>query len=66
MDENRTTEAARNFDSKAQELLGRGASTEAGSSFERALRNTVEQQPYTAAAIAFGAGWLLGRSNRPL
>jgi uncharacterized protein YjbJ (UPF0337 family) len=38
----------------------------AGSSFERLFRNTIEQQPYTAAAIALGIGWLLGRSHRPL
>jgi uncharacterized protein YjbJ (UPF0337 family) len=36
------------------------------SSFENLLRNTIEQQPYTAAAIALGIGWLLGRTHRPL
>jgi ElaB/YqjD/DUF883 family membrane-anchored ribosome-binding protein len=36
------------------------------SSFERAIRNTIETQPYTAAAIALGIGWLLGRMHRPL
>ncbi len=35
-------------------------------SFERAIRNTIETQPYTAAAIALGIGWLLGRMHRPL
>ena len=35
-------------------------------SFERALKNTVETQPYTAVAIALGIGWLLGRMHRPL
>ena len=35
-------------------------------SFERALRNMIEQQPYTAVAIALGVGWLLGRMHRPL
>jgi ElaB/YqjD/DUF883 family membrane-anchored ribosome-binding protein len=35
-------------------------------SFERAIRNTIETQPYTAAAIALGLGWLLGRMHRPL
>ena len=34
-------------------------------SFEKALRNTIENQPYTAAAIALGIGWLLGRTHRP-
>jgi uncharacterized protein YjbJ (UPF0337 family) len=59
----------------AQDLYGQardnaadvaGAAREAGSSFERSLRNTIEQQPYTAVAIALGLGWLLGRSHRPL
>ncbi len=35
-------------------------------SFERALRDTIETQPYTAVAIAVGLGWLLGRMHRPL
>ncbi len=34
-------------------------------SFERALRNTIETQPYTAVAIALGLGWLFGRMHRP-
>ena len=36
------------------------------SSFENALRNTIESQPYTAVFIALGIGWLLGRTHRPL
>ena len=32
----------------------------------RALKNTVETQPYTAVTIALGIGWLLGRMHRPL
>jgi uncharacterized protein YjbJ (UPF0337 family) len=39
---------------------------QAGSSFEGLLRNTIEQQPYTAVAIALGIGWLLGRMHRPM
>jgi ElaB/YqjD/DUF883 family membrane-anchored ribosome-binding protein len=35
-------------------------------SFERALRNTIETQPYTAVLIALGLGWLFGRTHRPL
>jgi hypothetical protein len=30
------------------------------------VRNTIENQPYTAVAIALGLGWLLGRTDRPL
>jgi hypothetical protein len=36
------------------------AARETGSSFERVLRTTIEQQPYTAVAIALGISWLLG------
>jgi ElaB/YqjD/DUF883 family membrane-anchored ribosome-binding protein len=42
------------------------AARKTAGSFERALRNTVENQPYTAVAIALGLGWLLGRMHRPL
>ena len=43
----------------------KGAHKTAGR-FERALKNTIETQPYTAVAIALGIGWLLGRMHRPL
>ena len=36
------------------------------SSLEDVVRNTIENQPYTAVAIALGLGWLLGRTHRPL
>jgi ElaB/YqjD/DUF883 family membrane-anchored ribosome-binding protein len=42
------------------------AARKTADSFERALRNTVENKPYTAVAIALGLGWLLGRMHRPL
>ena len=35
-------------------------------SFEDTLRNTIEDRPYTAVAIALGLGWLIGRTHRPL
>jgi ElaB/YqjD/DUF883 family membrane-anchored ribosome-binding protein len=35
-------------------------------SFEDVLRNTIEDKPYMAAAIALGVGWILGRTHRPL
>ena len=47
------------------ESASKAAHKTAGS-FERALKNTVETQPYTAVAIALGIGWLLGRMHRPL
>jgi ElaB/YqjD/DUF883 family membrane-anchored ribosome-binding protein len=42
------------------------AARQTAGSFERALRNTIETQPYTAVAIALGLGWLFGRMHRPL
>jgi hypothetical protein len=36
------------------------------SSFEVRLRTMIEEQPYTATAIALGLGWLLGRMHRPI
>jgi len=36
------------------------------SSLERALRATIENEPYKAALIAFGIGWIIGRLHRPL
>lgn len=42
------------------------AARKTAGSFERALRNTIENQPYTAVAIALGLGWLFGRIHRPL
>ena len=42
------------------------AARQAARSFERALRNTIETQPYTAVVIALGLGWLFGRMHRPL
>jgi len=63
----------------AQDLYGRArdsaadiadganrAARRTAGSFERALRNTIEAQPYTAVAIALGLGWLFGRMHRPL
>ena len=42
------------------------AARDTASSFEKVVRNTIENQPYTAVAIAVGLGWLLGRTHRPL
>jgi hypothetical protein len=44
----------------------RNAARKTAGSFERALRNTIETQPYTAVVIALGLGWLFGRMHRPL
>jgi ElaB/YqjD/DUF883 family membrane-anchored ribosome-binding protein len=54
-------------DSAAQvsDTTAKAARKTAGS-FEKALRNTIETQPYTAVVIALGLGWLFGRMHRPL
>ena len=36
-----------------------------GERFEKALRHSIETQPYTSAFVALGIGWLLGRMHRP-
>lgn len=41
------------------------AARKTAGSFAQAIRHTIETQPYTAAAIALGLGWLLGRMHRP-
>ena len=52
---------------RAADLAGSAndAAQQVAGSFERAIRNTIETQPYTAVAIALGLGWLLGRTHRP-
>ena len=58
----------------AQDLYGQaldstsdfaGAARETAFSFEKTLRNTIENQPYTAVAVSLGLGWFLGRLHRP-
>lgn len=41
------------------------AARKTASSFERAAREIIENQPYTAVMIALGIGWLLGRTRHP-
>jgi uncharacterized protein YjbJ (UPF0337 family) len=52
----------------AQDLYGQAADAarETATGFDKWLRTTIETQPYTAAAVALGIGWLLGRMHRPL
>jgi len=42
----------------------RAARRTAGS-FENALRQLIEDQPYTAVGVALAVGWLLGRTRHP-
>jgi ElaB/YqjD/DUF883 family membrane-anchored ribosome-binding protein len=41
------------------------AARKTAGSFEKAVRDTIENQPYTAVAIALALGWLFGRNHRP-
>ena len=52
----------------AQDLYGQTAdmARQSATTFDAWLRNTIETQPYTAAIVALGIGWLLGRMHRPL
>jgi ElaB/YqjD/DUF883 family membrane-anchored ribosome-binding protein len=38
---------------------------EMSGSAQDSIRDYIENNPYTAAAIALGLGWLIGRSHRP-
>jgi len=59
---------ARERASQATDAIAEGAAGigQTASSFERTLRKTIETQPYTAAIVALGLGWLLGRMHRPV
>ena len=52
----------------AQDLYGQtaDAARDTAATFDKWLRRTIETQPYTAAMVALGIGWLLGRMHRPL
>lgn len=52
----------------AQDLYGQTADVarDTAVTFDKWLRTSVESQPYTAAMVALGLGWLLGRMHRPL
>ena len=52
----------------AEDLYGQtaDAARETAITFDKWLRNTIETKPYTAAMVALGIGWLLGRMHRPL
>jgi hypothetical protein len=51
--------------SQVADATTRAARKTAGS-FEKAIRNTIENQPYTAVIVALALGWLFGRMHRPL
>jgi len=55
---------ARQVTRAAEDLYGQAK--DAAASFTDVVQRTIEQQPHTAVAIAVAAGWLLGRTHRPL
>jgi uncharacterized protein YjbJ (UPF0337 family) len=55
---------ARQIAGAAEDLYGQAKETAA--SFTDIVQRTIEQQPYTAGAIAIAVGWLLGRTHRPI
>jgi ElaB/YqjD/DUF883 family membrane-anchored ribosome-binding protein len=65
-DVNRKKQAGEVLDA-AQDVYGQAVdrASQTPGSFEKALRHTIEAQPYTAVAIALGLGWLFGRMHRP-
>ncbi len=52
----------------AQEFYGHtaDAARDTAVTLEKWLRTKIEAQPYTAALVALGIGWLLGSVHRPL
>jgi uncharacterized protein YjbJ (UPF0337 family) len=44
----------------------RPVACQAASNLEATLRDAIETQPFASILIAFGIGWLLGRTRRPL
>jgi len=65
---NQVAGAAQDMYGQARDSAAKAADVarDAGSSFEQLLRETIEEKPYTAVAVALGIGWLVGRMHRPL
>jgi uncharacterized protein YjbJ (UPF0337 family) len=54
----------RQAEGAVQEAIGQAKET--AGSMEDALRDCIENRPYTTAAVALAIGWLIGRSHRPI
>ena len=52
----------------AQDMYGQAkdAARDTGTSLDQWFRHTIDAQPYAAALVVLGIGWLLGRMRRPL
>lgn len=55
---------ARQIEGAAENMYGQAKDAAAG--FTDIVRETIEERPYTAVAIALALGWLLGRMHRPI
>jgi uncharacterized protein YjbJ (UPF0337 family) len=55
---------ARQIEGAAENMYGQAKDAAAG--FTDIVRETIEERPYTAVAIAVALGWLLGRTHRPI
>ena len=62
MDEHREAGTARNVAAPGAP----GTFRDSAAPLEKWLRHSIETQPYTAALVAIGVGWLLGRLHQPL
>jgi uncharacterized protein YjbJ (UPF0337 family) len=58
--------AAQDLYGQAREVAGDAAKAvqQRAAPLEEALRNTIENRPYTAVAIALAIGWFVGRMGR--
>ena len=52
----------------AQDMYGQAkdAARDTGTTLDQWFRRTLVTQPYTAALVVLGIGWVLGRMRRPL
>jgi uncharacterized protein YjbJ (UPF0337 family) len=60
------TGAAQDLYGQARDAAGDAAKAvqERAAPLEEALRNTIENRPYTAVAVALAVGWFVGRMSR--
>jgi uncharacterized protein YjbJ (UPF0337 family) len=58
--------AAQDLYGQARDAAGEAARAvqERAAPFEQALRNTIENRPYTAVVAALAIGWVIGRMSR--
>jgi uncharacterized protein YjbJ (UPF0337 family) len=59
---------ANEISGSAEDLYGQVQenASELARSVDDVVGKFIKEQPYTATMIAFGIGWLLGRTHRPL